>query len=118
MQQKEISRWLKAITIVLALMGAVFFLYIVPVLESMCADRKRQFILKRKCKMFSKYQSLRIAALSCVVCGNCFSGNLSGQAARNQYFYDHRSFAFGHDICFGSGIITSDPEGLRIKTGK
>ena len=26
MQQKEISRWLKAITIVLALMGAVFFL--------------------------------------------------------------------------------------------
>ena len=28
MQQKEISRWLKAITIVLALMGAVFFLYI------------------------------------------------------------------------------------------
>ena len=25
MQQKEISRWLKAITIVLALMGAVFF---------------------------------------------------------------------------------------------
>ena len=38
--------------------------------------------------MFSKYQSLRIAALSCVVCGNCFSGNLSGQAARNQYFYD------------------------------
>ena len=107
MQQKEISRWLKAITIVLALMGAVFFLY-----------RKRQFILKRKCKMFSKYQSLRIAALSCVVCGNCFSGNLSGQAARNQYFYDHRSFAFGHDICFGSGIITSGPESLRIKTGK
>ena len=90
----------------------------VPVLESMCADRKRQFILKRKCKMFSKYQSLRIAALSCVVCGNCFSGNLSGQAARNQYFYDHRSFAFGHDICFGSGIITSGPESLRIKTGK
>ncbi len=90
----------------------------VPVLESMCADRKRQFILKRKCKMFSKYQSLRIAARSCVVCGNCFSGNLSGQAARNQYFYDHRSFAFGHDICFGSGIITSDTEGLRIKTGK
>lgn len=44
----------------------------VPVLESMCADRKRQFILKRKCKMFSKYQSLRIAARSCVVCGNCF----------------------------------------------
>ena len=151
MQQKEISRWLKAITIVLALMGAVFFLYImpvlamswrdadeslaylfmpglvhcgdllcdpVPVLESMCADRKRQFILKRKCKMFSKYQSLRIAARSCVVCGNCFSGNLSGQAARNQYFYDHRSFAFGHDICFGSGIITSGPESLRIKTGK
>ena len=32
MQQKEISRWLKAITIVLALMGAVFFLYIMPVL--------------------------------------------------------------------------------------
>ena len=30
MQQKEISRWLKAITIVLALMGAVFFLYIMP----------------------------------------------------------------------------------------
>ncbi len=50
--------------------------------------------------------------------GNCFSGNLSGQAARNQYFYDHRSFAFGHDICFGSGIITSGPESLRIKNRK
>lgn len=39
----------------------------VPVLESMCADRKRQFILKRKCKMFSKYQSLRI--LCSQLCG-------------------------------------------------
>ena len=28
MQQKEISRWLKAITIVLALMGAVFFEFV------------------------------------------------------------------------------------------
>lgn len=58
----------------------------VPVLESMCADRKRQFILKRKCKMFSKYQSLRIAALSCVVCGNCFSGNLSRSGSPESVF--------------------------------
>ena len=38
MQQKEISRWLKAITIVLALMGAVFFLYIMPVLAMSWRD--------------------------------------------------------------------------------
>ena len=40
MQQKEISRWLKAITIVLALMGAVFFLYIMPVLAMSWRDEK------------------------------------------------------------------------------
>ena len=108
MQQKEISRWLKAITIVLALMGAVFFLYIMPVLamswrdadESLaylfmpgllygwciavicyailyqfwkvCVQIGKDNSFSKKCKMFSKYQSLRIAARSCVVCGNCF----------------------------------------------
>ena len=142
MQQKEISRWLKAITIVLALMGAVFFLYIMPVLAMSWrdADESLAYLFMpgllygwciavicyailyqfwKVCVQIGKDNSFsKENAKCCVVCGNCFSGNLSGQAARNQYFYDHRSFAFGHDICFDSGIITSDPEGLRIKTGK
>lgn len=51
MQQKEISRWLKAITIVLALMGAVFFLYIMPVLAMSWrdADEHWRIFLCRGC---------------------------------------------------------------------
>ena len=90
----------------------------VPVLESMCADWKRQFILERKCKMFSKYQPFRITACGCVVCRNCFSGIFSSQTAGSQYFYDYCGFDFSYDIHFGSSIITSDSEGLWIKTGK
>lgn len=155
MQQKEISRWLKAITIVLALMGAVFFLYIMPVLAMSWRDAdeslaylfmpgllygwciavicyailyqfwkvcvqigKDNSFSKENAKCFRNISHFALLLAVVWFAGIDFSGNLSGQAARNQYFYDHRSFAFGHDICFGSGIITSDPEGLRIKTGK
>ena len=152
MQQKEISRWLKAITIVLALMGAVFFLYIMPVLAMSWRDADESLaylfmpgLLYGWCIAVICYAILYQFWKVCVQIGkdNSFSKEnakcfrnishfalllavvwfagivfLAILAGRNQYFYDHRSFAFGHDICFDSGIITSDPEGLRIKTGK
>ena len=57
MQQKEISRWLKAITIVLALMGAVFFLYIMPVLAMSWrdADESLAYLFMRSCTSSGKY---------------------------------------------------------------
>ena len=57
MQQKEISRWLKAITIVLALMGAVFFLYIMPVLAMSWRDADESLAFWKVCVQIGKDNS-------------------------------------------------------------
>ena len=53
MQQKEISRWLKAITIVLALMGAVFFLYIMQI-DAAKACIQKTIWSNQKCSIYNK----------------------------------------------------------------
>ena len=97
MQQKEISRWLKAITIVLALMGAVFFLYIMPVLAMSWRDAD---------------ESLAYLFMPGLLYGWCIA------VICYAILYQFWKVCVQIGICFGSGIITSGPESLRIKTGK
>ena len=68
----------------------------VPVLESMCADRKRRIHSQRKYQNVSNISHFAFFALSCG-CRNCFLTICC--SIIESIFYDPPVFTFGHDIC-------------------